>query len=175
MTSSGVVANEVTYNTMISAFAKQGNVPRAYHWFTAMQVAGRVRNEVSYNSMINACAKARPPSFSVAAEVLGMMLEDGLHPNAYTLPALLRCCSVASPVEKATATTWFRQFIPRVSLNNHVVRALRHALGSGREFRDELSWARVLKDAGNPGGYRGYDAEGPSHNRPSRRSSTYSQ
>ena len=96
MTSSGVEANEVTYNTMIAAFAKQGNVPRASHWFGAMQQAGRVRNEVSYNSMINACAKARPPNFAVAAEVLAMMLEDDLHPNAYTLPALLRCCSVAS-------------------------------------------------------------------------------
>jgi pentatricopeptide repeat protein len=51
MTSSGVVANEVTYNTMISAFAKQGNVPRASHWFSALQMAGRVRNEVSARSI----------------------------------------------------------------------------------------------------------------------------
>jgi hypothetical protein len=105
--------------------------------------------------MINACAKARPPNFAVAADVLGMMLKDGLHPNAYTLPALLRCCNVASPEQKATAMMWFRQFITRVPLNNHVVRALRHALGSGWEFRDELSWARALPAASVPPPHRG--------------------
>ena len=61
------------------------------------------------------------------------------------------------------AINWFNAFIPSVPLNNHVIRALRHALGNGREFRDELARARLLKDApqimspGRPGQRR------PSH------------
>jgi len=76
---SGVKANAVTYNAVMSACMKSGDVNRAEKWLKKMQDAGIHPDVVSYNTVITAFAKAG--DLPRAEEWLQRMDEAGITPN----------------------------------------------------------------------------------------------
>ena len=55
----GVEANVVSYSTVISGCAKQGDKASAERWLTKMLDSGIEADGICYNSVIDACAKVR--------------------------------------------------------------------------------------------------------------------
>ncbi|CAK0884405.1 unnamed protein product, partial [Prorocentrum cordatum] len=81
----------VSYNTVIHAYARTGNVDRAEFWLQQMVKANLVPNEVTMGSLINACAEAG--KLNRAERILEAMTEDHhLKPNDICYNAVIKAC-----------------------------------------------------------------------------------
>ena len=56
MLKAGVVADTISYNTVIKACAEAGDVARAEHWLSMISKAGFNADTISYSTVIQACA-----------------------------------------------------------------------------------------------------------------------
>merc|ERR1719265_636736 len=58
ISSLGLKPDGVSFNSVIHACARQGNIKRAEHWLRKMQESGIEPNVISFNVIIDACMKA---------------------------------------------------------------------------------------------------------------------
>jgi pentatricopeptide repeat protein len=92
MEAAGCEYNVASYNTIINAYAKIGDIGSAERWFKAMRTNGMHADVRSYSALIDACAKAdeKDPDnghFHVAKadDIYAKMLAVGLDPSIVTL------------------------------------------------------------------------------------------
>jgi len=86
MEKAGCQLNSSSYNTIINAYAKVGDVKSAERWLKTMHDNGYEANVRSYSAVIDACAKAG--QYAEAEEVYKRMLNDGVAPTIVTLTSL---------------------------------------------------------------------------------------
>merc|ERR1719222_308978 len=61
MEHAGLVPGLLTFNSVINACAKAGDVCRAEHWLSEMSERGVKPDTVSYSTVIHACLRAHDP------------------------------------------------------------------------------------------------------------------
>merc|ERR1719399_2459937 len=93
MLRAGVKANVQSYSSVISAFARAGDVCGAERWLSSMEAAGIKGDTISYTAAINACA--RTGNAKKAEQWLIRMLEAGVEPNIITFNAVIAACAKA--------------------------------------------------------------------------------
>ena len=80
---------------------------------------------VTYSTVISACARRRPADLRSGRRAFESMINSGLVPDEYSLPAILRCCAYARPRDSAFAEKVFRAHGLGVNLKKHVKGALK--------------------------------------------------
>ncbi|KAG6432942.1 hypothetical protein SASPL_104536 [Salvia splendens] len=83
----GLVPNEVTYNTLINGFCKEGNFHQALVLHAEMVRNGLSPTVVTYTSLINSMCKAR--NLRRAMEFFDQLQIRGLNPNEKTYTTLI--------------------------------------------------------------------------------------
>ncbi|CAI0546714.1 unnamed protein product [Linum tenue] len=86
---SGIEPNSVILNSLISLYAKSGDLERADSIFGSM---GGKRDVVSWSAMISGYANNNGMGFEAIAAFVEM-LESGIFPNDYCYSAVIRACS----------------------------------------------------------------------------------
>merc|ERR1719463_230840 len=82
-----------SYSSVISAFARAGDVNGVEHWLQVMADAGIKGDTISFTAAINACA--RTGDVQLAEKWLAKMLEAGVEPNVITFNAVIAACAKA--------------------------------------------------------------------------------
>merc|ERR1719443_2191421 len=93
MIEAGVAANVQSYSSVITAFARVGDVSGVEHWLDAMNDAGIKGDTISFTAAINACA--RTGDAQLAEKWMAKMLEAGVEPNVITFNAVIAACAKA--------------------------------------------------------------------------------
>merc|ERR1719214_102578 len=93
MIEAGVEANVQSYSSVISAFARVGDVSGVEHWLRAMEDVGIKGDTISFTAAINACA--RTGDMHRAEGWLAKMLDAGVEPNVITFNAVIAACAKA--------------------------------------------------------------------------------
>ena len=88
---SGATPNSTTYNALISAYGKVGQLNKALEVFHTMCRANIERSVITYSSLISACEKAGEAN--AALEVFDEMKREGCTPNTVTFNSLLAACA----------------------------------------------------------------------------------
>merc|ERR1719463_656015 len=82
-----------SYSSVISAFARAGDVNGVEHWLQVMADAGIRGDTISFTAAINACAGTG--DVQLAEKWLSKMLEAGVEPNVITFNAMIAACAKA--------------------------------------------------------------------------------
>eukprot|EP00928_Gymnodinium_smaydae_P090390 TRINITY_DN7419_c0_g1_i3.p1 TRINITY_DN7419_c0_g1~~TRINITY_DN7419_c0_g1_i3.p1 ORF type:complete len:697 (+),score=73.49 TRINITY_DN7419_c0_g1_i3:118-2208(+) len=94
-----------TFNVMISACMKDGNVSAALRWWSRFTSMGMKPTQVTYNSMINVCA--RGSDLGQAEWWMERMLSDGIQPCLKSFTTLIVACGQSGSEHKAEY--WFQR------------------------------------------------------------------
>ncbi|KAF9598456.1 hypothetical protein IFM89_027889 [Coptis chinensis] len=97
--SKGFLPNAVTYNSLLYAFAREGNVERVKEIGEEMVQAGFGRDEMTSNSMIHMYGKQG--QHDLAFHVYKDMKSGGRNPNAITYIVLIDSLGKASKITEA--------------------------------------------------------------------------
>lgn len=120
-----------TFTAVLNAVAKRpdGTAELAYAILQKMTPFCKP-NQIHFNATLNACANQRPAAIGIASKVLDESLAAGFRPTSYSLSALLRAAAFAEGgPRRDLARSWFTAHATPAAINNHVVRALRRAVG----------------------------------------------
>merc|ERR550514_1418195 len=94
MKDASLQANSYTYNSVINAFARRGDVEQGEVWFAEMLAHGVKPTIVSYTSLLNACANSndtlRPSRREDADRIFRDCIKHGVRPNQITMRTLDR-------------------------------------------------------------------------------------
>eukprot|EP00879_Flechtneria_rotunda_P008397 GHRR01008796.1.p1 GENE.GHRR01008796.1~~GHRR01008796.1.p1 ORF type:complete len:458 (+),score=137.47 GHRR01008796.1:1487-2860(+) len=96
---SGFEANSTTYNALISAYGKMGQLDRVLEVYKDMVWQGLERSVITYSSLISACEKAG--RWETALQLFEEMQRDGCTPNTVTYNSLITACGQGAQCEKA--------------------------------------------------------------------------
>eukprot|EP00928_Gymnodinium_smaydae_P006904 TRINITY_DN12470_c0_g3_i1.p1 TRINITY_DN12470_c0_g3~~TRINITY_DN12470_c0_g3_i1.p1 ORF type:complete len:220 (-),score=29.63 TRINITY_DN12470_c0_g3_i1:193-759(-) len=88
MQAEGVVPVQRTFNLLLHACVKNGNIHGAEQWRMLMQEAGLCCDEYTYGSLIDGCARCQ--DMSLAEHFLRRMFSGKLKPNLVILRSLSR-------------------------------------------------------------------------------------
>lgn len=99
---SGFDANSTTYNALISAYGKMGQLDRVLEVYKDMVYRGLDRSVITYSSLISACEKAE--RWETALQLFEEMQRDGCTPNTVTYNSLITACGQG----KSAAQWWLR-------------------------------------------------------------------
>eukprot|EP00928_Gymnodinium_smaydae_P090388 TRINITY_DN7419_c0_g1_i1.p1 TRINITY_DN7419_c0_g1~~TRINITY_DN7419_c0_g1_i1.p1 ORF type:complete len:683 (+),score=75.62 TRINITY_DN7419_c0_g1_i1:122-2170(+) len=88
-----------TFNVMISACMKDGNVSAALRWWSRFTSLGMEPTLVTYNSMMNVCARGR--DVRQAEWWMERMLSDGIEPCLKSFTTLVVACGQSGSEGKA--------------------------------------------------------------------------
>lgn len=127
----GLKPENHTFTVVLDAVAKRhdGTAELAYAILQKMAPFCEP-NQIHYNATLNACANQRPAAIGIAQKVLKQLLAAGFRPSSYSLSALLRTAAFAEGGPRADlARAWFVAHATPAEINDHVVRALRRAVG----------------------------------------------
>eukprot|EP00928_Gymnodinium_smaydae_P090394 TRINITY_DN7419_c0_g2_i2.p1 TRINITY_DN7419_c0_g2~~TRINITY_DN7419_c0_g2_i2.p1 ORF type:complete len:657 (+),score=52.85 TRINITY_DN7419_c0_g2_i2:123-2093(+) len=94
-----------TFNIMISACMKGGNVSAALHWWSCFASLGIEPTQVTYNSMINVCA--RGSDLGQAEWWMERMLTGGIEPCLKSFTILVVACGQSGSERRAEY--WFQR------------------------------------------------------------------
>lgn len=83
--------NVVSFNTLISAWARKGRIDKATTWLDMMVQYNLEPTIVTYSTVIDACAKAE--NLKSAESWMETMIQKGIHPNQVTFNTLLNACA----------------------------------------------------------------------------------
>lgn len=98
MVSRGCRPSAVTFNSLISACAREGLVEEAESFFEGMGEFELEPDTVTFNAMMDMYVKQG--NYSAAEQVLGMMTGAGLQPNVVTYTTLMSCYKAVGATEK---------------------------------------------------------------------------
>lgn len=87
MIGEGIEPTVITFNTMIHAYTKSGNLGRAIELFARMLKDGVKPTQTTYNSMIH--AYSTKGELDEAIELFSRMLEAGIKPNLYIYNSMI--------------------------------------------------------------------------------------
>lgn len=93
-----------TFNQVLSACARLGDLEMLWTWWGTLMFAGYKANLVSFNILLSACARAR--NQHQAECCIRSMLKLGKVPSLIGLSSLIDCFAKAGNVDKAEA--WFK-------------------------------------------------------------------
>lgn len=127
----GLKPESHTFTAVLDAVAKRpdGTAELAYAILQKMTPFCEP-NQIHFNATLNACANQRPAAIGIAEKVLEQLLAAGFRPSSYSLSALLRTAAFAEGAPRADlARAWFVSHATPAEINDHVVRALRRAVG----------------------------------------------
>ncbi|CAJ1358005.1 unnamed protein product [Effrenium voratum] len=96
-----------TYNALISACAKKGEVDRAEFWLKRMLKSSTQADVASYSSVIHACAKAN--DLQRAEAWIEQMERDGVQANVVTYNSAINACARCGDVKRAEH--WFHKMV----------------------------------------------------------------
>lgn len=135
----------VSFNLVIRAHAKKGDVRGAEKWFTRMVERGIQPTLCSYNTVLDACAKADDPE---ALETwIQRMLERKIEPNVISYATAIYAS--ARRGEEAQAEKWLRAMIdagipPDAVAYNSMI----HACGVGGNAEGAERWVKEMHARG---------------------------
>ena len=101
MAQDGVAANEVCYNSAISACGKAGEWEKAVALLREMRDGGLTPDELNYNSAISACGKAA--QWAHAIRLLREMAVQRLCPDVVSYGAAIDACRKAGKYDRGLA------------------------------------------------------------------------
>jgi len=90
--------NHITFNAVINAFAKQGEIKQALHVAGEMKRQGMEFDTITYNTIIDAWARAGDAA--TAQLWMKRMLSSGVKASVVTFGSVLRACAVAGLPEE---------------------------------------------------------------------------
>ncbi|KIY94758.1 Pentatricopeptide repeat-containing protein [Monoraphidium neglectum] len=93
--------NSTTYNALISAYGKLGQLDKVLEVYKDMVWKGLERSVITYSSLISACEKAG--RWETALQLFDEMTRDGCSPNTVTYNSLITACGQGCQWEKAQA------------------------------------------------------------------------
>merc|ERR1719172_147931 len=138
MAAAGVAADVVTYNTIVSAHAKLGQLDRAERFVRQMEDAGVKPNLVTFLSLAQAQSRAGLPENVM--QTISHMLKRGIRPDARFMSALLLAWTHVPPPGKRSpkqASVQFQQLVQRgVPVDQKAMDALGRAIG--RKYAAQL-------------------------------------
>ncbi|KAI0561011.1 hypothetical protein FGB62_95g075 [Gracilaria domingensis] len=83
--------NAISYNWVVNACARAGDVARAFHVARTMRDEGIRVNVVTYNNLLQACCKAGRLERAFALVKI-MIQKEGIRPNSHTYDTLIQGC-----------------------------------------------------------------------------------
>eukprot|EP00798_Chlamydomonas_sp_ICE-L_P016767 gene16767-23042_t len=95
----GQTPNSTTFNTLISAYGKLGQVDNALEVYQEMIRQNMERSVITYSSLISACEKG--DQWETALNIFGEMRQEGCAPNTVTFNSLITACAQGGQCEKA--------------------------------------------------------------------------
>ncbi|RZC58586.1 hypothetical protein C5167_005882 [Papaver somniferum] len=101
MVSRGIASNVVTYDTLINACCKQGDILKACKLFNEMVEKKIDPTVVVYTSVISGLCKEG--MITEALDVFGLMEKSGMSPNLYTYNVLIDCYCKIENINQALA------------------------------------------------------------------------
>lgn len=107
LTSMGWESEAASYNIVIRAYAKRGEMRRAEEWIAKMRTCGIGPNEHSYIGLMAACAKADDLSGAEAWQL--RMTRDGVAATCISYAVLIHACARLGKIERAEL--WLRRMI----------------------------------------------------------------
>ncbi|CAN6559651.1 unnamed protein product [Malus baccata var. baccata] len=99
MTSSRLVLNVVTYNTLMDGFCKVGRIQDAQKLFTQMQACGHLPDVPTCNILLDGLCKNQ--ELPMALKLFREMVDKKLDPNIWTYNILIQGLCIAGKVEYA--------------------------------------------------------------------------
>lgn len=144
----GLTPDTISYNSVIHACAKKGDVRRAEHWLSkisAVRSDGVKANTISYNIVMDACAKANDPEG--AENLLHRMLKEKLEANVVSYATVIHARAKRGDVKKAEH--WLRRMIecgvePNVVCYNSLV----YACGRTGDAENAERWVEEMETRG---------------------------
>lgn len=133
------------YNTVISAYARSGNLPRAEFWLAKMKAAGVIPTAVSFNILADACAKSDDP---ISAEAwMTRMIKEGVEPNSITYSTIIHASAKQGDV--ARAEDWLHKMLasgvePSIVCYNSLI----SACGRSADVASAERWMREAQQRG---------------------------
>eukprot|EP00184_Porphyridium_aerugineum_P003202 CAMPEP_0184697446 /NCGR_PEP_ID=MMETSP0313-20130426/4418_1 /TAXON_ID=2792 /ORGANISM="Porphyridium aerugineum, Strain SAG 1380-2" /LENGTH=960 /DNA_ID=CAMNT_0027156253 /DNA_START=146 /DNA_END=3028 /DNA_ORIENTATION=+ len=94
-----ILPNEVTYNTLVSMFASQGEVAQAMEVMKHMKQDHVRPSLITFTSLLNACAEGKRPELADA--VLKEMRGSGVEPDIACMNAVLKARAVCGHMRDA--------------------------------------------------------------------------
>lgn len=127
----GLKPESHTFTAVLDAVAKRPDGTAGLAYAILQKMAPFCEpNQIHFNATLNACANQRPAAIGIAEKVLEQLLAAGFRPSSYSLSALLRAAAFAEGAPRADlARAWFVSHATPAEINDHVVRALRRAVG----------------------------------------------
>eukprot|EP00929_Paragymnodinium_shiwhaense_P001007 TRINITY_DN101219_c0_g1_i1.p1 TRINITY_DN101219_c0_g1~~TRINITY_DN101219_c0_g1_i1.p1 ORF type:complete len:613 (-),score=137.69 TRINITY_DN101219_c0_g1_i1:134-1822(-) len=141
----GGKGDAVSYNLLIRAFAKRGDIAAAKQWLQRMRLSGIEASVCSYNTLLDASAKGKDAAACDA--ILYKMLKDGPKPNVVSYATAIYAHSRLGHEDKAES--WFRQMLDAgiepdaVSYNSLI-----HACGVRGNARAAERWLEDMRSRG---------------------------
>ena len=128
-----VVPDTISYNSVIHAFAKMGDVRSAEKWLLKMRENNVEPNTISYNTVIKAYSNTGKPSFFEAMKVADMMEEAGVQPNIITWNSLLYAANHDRRTGVLQAATKMYDDIPLAKRDKFTYPAMLHILANNKK------------------------------------------
>merc|ERR1711915_632996 len=142
----GIELEEISYNMLIHAYARAGELKKAESWMHRMSEGGLTPNTISYSSVINACA--RVDDVASAEKWFYQMEKVGKNtPNSVAFNSMIHVCAKARDFIKAEK--WMNKMedagIPRDRITFNAI--LNCCARAGEEKKAE-EWFNRMKQEG---------------------------
>lgn len=141
----GLDPDVISYNSIVHACAREGDIPSAEQWFARMKVKGVEPNVITYNILMDACAKRDDPEGAEAW--LESMIQNGVDPNEVSYATVIHARAKGGELKAAEA--WLQRMLeagvhPNVVSYNSLV----YAYGRQGDVEGAERWVTEMQRQG---------------------------